>query len=118
MRPARFLREKISLRDGRAVVVRPIDRDDAPALIDFHNHLSPESQYYRFFGPKPRLTPSEAQYLASVDYHKRFALVGEAPTEDGKQLVGVGRFDVNAPGIAEAAIEVRDDYQHLGLGTE
>lgn len=117
MRPARFVRETITLRDGRDVVLRPIDRDDADGLIRFHNHLSPDSQYFRFFGPKPRLSAAEAAYLAGVDYHRRFAIVGEAEEAGEKNVVGVGRFDINEPGLAEAAIVIRDDYQHVGLGT-
>jgi len=117
MRPSRYIRETVTLRDERNVVLRPIDRSDAPRLIDLHSHLSFESQYYRFFGPKPRLSQAEAEYLADVDFHKGFALVGEVDGSEDKEIVGVGRFDVNAPGTAEAAIVIRDDYQHVGLGT-
>lgn len=114
MRPSRFLRETITLKDGRKVVLRPIDRNDADGLVRFHAHLSSDSQYYRFFGPKPRLSAAEAAYLARVDFHHRFAIVAV----DGKHLVGVGRFDINELRTAEAAIVVRDDYQGVGLGTE
>lgn len=117
MRPSRLLRETITLRDGRTVVLRPIDATDAPRLIDLHQHLSTESQYLRFFGPKPRLTAAEAEYLAGVDHHKRFAVVAEIEDEGEPHIVAVGRFDINEPGVAEAAIVVRDDYQHVGLGT-
>src|SRR5437867_1050729 len=117
MRPALFMRESLTLRNGRKVVLRPIDRSDAPKLIDLHDHLSPESQYFRFFGPKPKLSPSEAEYLANVDFHNRFAIVAEVTEEKEKHLVGVGRFDINEPGLAESAIVVRDDYQGAGLGT-
>ena len=113
MRPSRLIHEKVALRDGRTVVLRPIDPSDAERLIDLHDHLSFESQYFRFFGPKPQLTPSEAEYLANVDYHRRFAIVAA----DDDRIVGVGRFDVNEPGVGEAAVVVRDDYQHVGLGT-
>lgn len=117
MRPSRLLRETITLRDGRTAVLRPIDSSDAPRLVDLHEHLSTESQYMRFFGPKPRLTPAEAEYLASVDHHRRFAIVAEVDEDGEKHIVGVGRFDINEPGVAEAAVVVRDDYQHIGLGT-
>jgi RimJ/RimL family protein N-acetyltransferase len=86
-------------------------------LIDLHSHLSFESQYYRFFGPKPNLSPAEADYLARVDFHKRFAIVAEVDNDGTKEIVGVGRFDINQPGVGEAAIVIRDDYQHVGLGT-
>lgn len=117
MRPSRLLRESIKLRDGRKVVLRPIDPSDAPRLIDLHHHLSFEAQYYRFFGPKPELTTAESEYLANVDFHKRFAIVGEAEIDGERCIVGVGRFDINEPGRAEAAIVIRDDFQHVGLGS-
>ncbi len=117
MNPFQFIRESVTLRDGRAVLLRPIDGKDADRLVDLHNSLSFDSQYFRFFGPKPRLTKAEASYLAKVDFAKRFAIVAEMKEERRKRLVGVGRFDVNEPGLAEAAIVVRDDYQGVGLGT-
>lgn len=109
------MKETFLLKDGRAVVLRPIDRDDVERLMELHDNLSGESQYFRFFGPKPQLTRAEAEYLAGVDFHKRFAVVAEA-AEETKPIVAVGRFDVNQPGEAEAAIVVRDDYQGAGLG--
>lgn len=117
MRPSRLLRESVALRDGRKVTIRPIDPDDASALIVLHKSLSFESQFFRFFGPKPDLTEEEAKYLANVDFHKRFAIVGEVDESGSKAIVGVGRFDINSPRVAEAAIVIRDDYQHAGLGT-
>lgn len=117
MRPSQLLRESFSLRDGRSVVLRPIDPGDAPRLMRLHDTLSTEAQYFRFFGPKPHLSEAEAEYLANVDFHKRFAIVAEVPGDDDKEIVGVGRFDVNEPWVAEAAVVVRDDYQHVGLGT-
>jgi RimJ/RimL family protein N-acetyltransferase len=117
MRPSRLLRESVKLKDGRKVLLRPIDPSDAPALIALHNTLSFESQFFRFFGPKPELTPAEAAYLANVDFHKRFAIVAEAEVDGSKRVVGVGRFDINEPKVAEAAIVITDDYQGQGLGT-
>lgn len=117
MNPFRFIRESVTLRDGRSVLLRPINRKDADLIVDLHNSLSFDSQYFRFFGPKPRLTPAEAAYLASVDFSKRFAIVAEVRDDKRRRLVGVGRFDINEPGVAEAAIVVRDDYQGVGLGS-
>jgi GNAT superfamily N-acetyltransferase len=118
VRPALFMRENVALRDGRKVVLRPIDRSDAERLIDLHDRLSQESQYFRFFGPKPKLTATEAEYLANVDFHNRFAIVAEVTEDKAKHIVGVGRFDINEPNLAESAIVVRDDYQGVGLGKE
>lgn len=97
------------------MVLRPIRPEDADGLIDFHDNLSVESRYFRFFGPKPTLSRKEAEYLAGVDFTDRFAIV--ALSTDDDRIVAVGRFDVVAPATAEPAIVVRDDYQKTGLGT-
>jgi RimJ/RimL family protein N-acetyltransferase len=117
MHPFQFIRESVTLRDGRSVLLRPIDRKDSERIIDLHESLSFDSQYFRFFGPKPKLSKAEADYLASVDHSKRFAIAAEVKEGRRKRLVGVGRFDINDPGLAEAAIVVRDDYQGVGLGS-
>ncbi|HVL80444.1 MAG TPA: GNAT family N-acetyltransferase, partial [Actinomycetota bacterium] len=115
--PSRLIRETVALRDGRKVVLRPIRADDAPRLIAFHEHLSPESRYFRFFGPKPVLLPEEAEYLAKVDHLNRFAIVAVGTGDHDGELTAVGRFDLVAPDVAEPAIVVRDDYQGVGLGS-
>jgi RimJ/RimL family protein N-acetyltransferase len=116
-RASRFIRETVTLRDGRRVTLRPIRPADADALMDLHGRLSEESIYMRFFGPKPSLTPEEAEYLAGVDYQQRFAIIALATDPDDVQrVVAVGRFDLVEPDVAEPAIVVRDDYQGTGLG--
>lgn len=97
--------------------LRPIAPKDAPKLVELHDRLSSETQYLRFFGPKPHLSEAEAVYLADVDFVRRFAIVGELIGDDASQLVAVGRFDVRPDGTAEPAIVVRDDFQSAGLGT-
>lgn len=113
----RFIKETVELRDGRSVVLRPIRPEDAPRLMALHVRLSSDSQYLRFFGPKPELTLSEAEYLAGVDFNRRFAIVATVDEDDDEAIVAVGRFDMVAPGVAEPAIVVRDDHQGSGLGT-
>lgn len=111
------IRPELLVSDARAIVLRPIQAADADRLIEFHDRLSARTKYRRFFGPKPRLTPREAHYLASVDYESRFAIVACAREDGEERILAVGRFDLAGPTTAEAAIVVRDDYQRKGLGT-
>ncbi len=107
------LEAEIEVRPDHAVRLRPIRPDDATKLDAFHQHLSSDSIYRRYFSIHPELSDKELCHLTQVDYVDRLALV----IEDGDELVAVARFD-RYPGTtgAEVAFVVRDDYQHMGLG--
>ena len=47
------------LIDGTPVHIRPITPEDDERLVAFHNELSPESLYMRFFSAHPRLQPAD-----------------------------------------------------------
>jgi len=94
------------------VRVRPIRPGDGPALIAFHEGLSPQSQYLRFFHAHPHLSTGEVDRFTHVDYDRRMALVLE---QDGC-LIGVGRYDRLEDDEAEVAFVVADRYQNHGLG--
>jgi GNAT superfamily N-acetyltransferase len=100
--------------EGLRYHLRPIRPDDAPRLVAFHQQLSPQSVYMRFFTFHPTLSDSEVARFTTVDYVDRLALVATV----GDRLIAVGRFD-RAPGETEAevAFVVADEYQHHGIGT-
>lgn len=103
----------VVLRDGGTCHLRPIRADDAERLQTFHARLSPETIYYRFFAPYPRLTERDVERFTHVDYTDRVALVATI----GGELIGVVRYDRTSPGEAEVAFVIRDDHQGRGLGT-
>lgn len=100
--------------DGGTVHVRPISPSDADALVEFHNSLSPRTIHFRFFSPRPRLSPRDVERFTTVDHDDRVALVAEL----GDRLVAVARYDrLPATSSAEVAFVVGDDHQGRGLGT-
>ena len=87
----------------------------APALVRFHEGLSPATTRSRFFAVHPHLSAAEVTRFTTVDHRRRDALV----VLDGEdEIVAVGRFDVipGATRAAEVALVVTDRWQHRGVG--
>jgi GNAT superfamily N-acetyltransferase len=106
---------RLTLRDGGAVLVRPIAATDKDALLAAFERLSEDSRYRRFLGPMETLGPSMLSYLTEVDHHDHEALIALEPASG--DLVGVARFVRTEAGAAEAAVTVADEWQGRGLGT-
>jgi RimJ/RimL family protein N-acetyltransferase len=111
------LQHDVVLKEGTVVHIRPIRPDDASRLQDLHTRLSLNTAYQRFFSVVKRLPPGWARILATVDYHRRLALVAEDPAGTG-ELIAVGRYDaIDDSGVVEVAFVVQDSWQNRGLGT-
>lgn len=102
------------LGDGGVVRLRPIRPEDGEAVVAFHQRQSPESLYYRYFSPKPKLTPAEVEHLTSVDGVRNMAFVAF----DGDVLIGIGRYDqLRAGNEAEVAFQADESHRGRGLAT-
>jgi GNAT superfamily N-acetyltransferase len=107
--------DKLELRDGERILIRPIRPADGRQLVELHSRLSPDSIYRRYFEFKPHLNGAEIRRFTGVDKEWRFALVGVRSTG---QLAGVARYEGAASSTdAEIALIVDDALQHLGLGS-
>jgi GNAT superfamily N-acetyltransferase len=104
----------VEARDGRVFELRPIRPDDAERLKQFHEHLSVQSVYRRFFFVHPKLSTSEIERFTQVDGTDRLALV----VLEGHRLIAVGRYDRVPQGAeAEVAFVVADEFHHCGIAT-
>lgn len=111
--PAQFDADVV-LSDGGTVLIRPILPDDQAALSRFHEGLSPESVYLRYFAPHPELSEAELEFLTTVDYRWRMALVAIL----GDDIVGVARYEgEEGSRSAEVAFLVDDHHHGRGIGT-
>jgi GNAT superfamily N-acetyltransferase len=96
---------------------RDLGPADEPLVDALHASLSPRSQYQRYHGAKPRLSPRERRYLAATDARDHIALVAV----DGRGApVAIGRFvrHDGRPDAADIAAEVLDDLQRRGIGSD
>jgi acyl-CoA synthetase (NDP forming)/RimJ/RimL family protein N-acetyltransferase len=108
----------VVLRDGGVAHVRPIRPDDAPRIERFHAAQSPQSIYFRFFAPMPRLSRADLRRFVTVDHDERVALV----TTVRDEIVGIGRYDVvddraGSGRVAEVAFNISDAHQGRGIGS-
>lgn len=105
------------LHDGTQIVIRPLQRTDAPAELAFIQAMSPEARRFRFLGQIG--DPSEAliEQLTNLDYEHDLAFAAVV-RHDGKDIfVGVSRYSMSADGSnCECAVTVLDEWQHKGLG--
>lgn len=110
--------ERVQLRSGREVLIREIRADDGDRLRAAYDRLSPESQYRRFFTPKPHLSTTETRYLVELDGRDHFALVATTASNP-EEIIAVARFVRlrDDPEAAEPAIVVGDRFQGEGLAS-
>jgi acetyltransferase len=112
------------LKDGTSITIRPIRPEDEPLMVKFHESLSEESVYYRYFSQlklDQRIAHERLTRICFNDYDREIALVAEQldPKTGEPGILGVGRLS-KARGLNEAefALLISDRWQGKGLGTE
>ncbi len=108
------------LRDGGSIHIRAIRPEDRARLLEHFRALSPQSVYFRFFGPKRSLSDTELERLIAPDYSTHVALLATLRGGGDEKIIGVGRYLVregSVPPRAELAFAVLDAYQGRGIAT-
>ncbi len=113
------LEQPIALRDGRALLLRPIRPEDAPAFRHMvEERTEPEDRRLRFFTAINALSAELCARLTQIDYDREMALVAidpEASVEDA--FCGVVRLMAEPDRErAEYSVLVRSDLKGQGLG--
>jgi RimJ/RimL family protein N-acetyltransferase len=104
------------MRDGSPIEIRSLRQTDQEQLLAAVGHISKESFYRRFFGPKREFTDKEIAFFSNVDFVNHVALVAVVDQPGGGSIVGGGRYIVVQPGTAELAFAVVDQYQGQAIG--
>lgn len=116
------LEERITLRDGRSVLLRPLRPDDIWLYQAMLARIAPDDIYLRFctrFGGEANTMPTELlAKLIHLDYDREMTFIALTAGEDGQpEALGVvdaiGGWD---PAEAEFSIIVRSDLKGAGLG--
>ena len=112
------------MKDGAEVTIRPVRPEDEPAMAKFHELLSDETVYLRYFHMAKldtRVAHERLLRKCFIDYDREMALVAELSGANSRvpPIVAVGRLSRRPLSEeAELAVVVADRYQHQGLGGE
>lgn len=107
--------KQVSLRDGRAVTVRPLASTDADALLKFFLGLPTEDRYFlKHDVTSPKVVGS---WTAQPDYDRALPLIACA----GDELVADATLIRSPHGayrdVANVRVIVAPHYRYQGLGT-
>jgi acetyltransferase len=113
-----------TMKDGSTVKIRPIRPEDEPLAVKFHQTLSEQSVYFRYFHLmklSQRTAHERLMRLCFIDYDREMALVADYKNPDtgSHEMIAVGRLSkLHGVNEAEFSLLVSDRYQCQGLGTE
>src|SRR5271157_3698804 len=110
--------------NGLTVTIRPIRPEDEPLVVRFHEKLSEDSVYLRFFQSlklSRRIAHERLTRVCFVDFNREMALVADSknPETGDHEIIAMGRLNrLYNKDEVEFSLEVRDAFQRRGLGTE
>jgi acetyltransferase len=109
---------------GQRFNIRPIRPEDEPMMVHFHESLSAQSVFLRYFHSvdlSQRVAHERLTRICFIDFDREMVLVAvhrDAQTGE-RQIAGVGRLSKMYGGEeAEFAILISDAFQRSGLGSE
>ncbi|CDU01530.1 putative fused acyl-CoA synthetase and Acetyltransferase [Vibrio coralliirubri] len=111
------LEERIQLKDGTEVLLRPILPEDEPLHADFINRVSKEDLYKRFFSDVGEFNHEALANFTQIDFDREIAFVVVREEQGIPAIIGVSRALINPENTdAEFAILIRSDLKGVGLG--
>ncbi|MBL0715012.1 MAG: bifunctional acetate--CoA ligase family protein/GNAT family N-acetyltransferase, partial [Desulfosarcina sp.] len=111
------LEERAVTHGGLHLLIRPIKPEDAPLFSELFSNLSPESNYFRFFGLLKRIPPEMLARFTQIDYDRDMALVAIAKSAQAEEMLGAARL-IREPSLtrAEFSVMVADAMHGQGIG--
>jgi RimJ/RimL family protein N-acetyltransferase len=106
----------VTLRNGKQALIRAIRPEDKAGVLAAFHRLSDDSRYTRFMASMNELPDALLESAVHPIAIRECALVAVAGTEDGGELVGGARYNIDPEtGCCEFAVTVLDGWHGLGL---
>ena len=106
---------RVTLHDGKAVLIRPLTVEDAALYPDFLSEVTHDDLRLRFFSAMREMAPAMIEQL--VHYDPKTAMAFIAIEEPSGRMLGVVRLHDDATGKSgEFAILLRSHLKGHGLG--
>jgi acetyltransferase len=121
--PAQYISEWTA-KNKKHATIRPIRPEDEPLMVKFHQTLSEQSVYQRYFSAlklSQRTAHDRLTRICFNDYDREIALVAEyrENATAAPSILGVGRLSkLHGVPEAEFALLISDAWQRQGLGSE
>jgi RimJ/RimL family protein N-acetyltransferase len=106
-----------TLKEGQSVLVREVTPDDRHLLEVGFDHLSDESQYFRFLAARHHLTAKELDVFTTYNGPDHVAIGAIVEGSAEPEPIGIARY-VHIPDLkttAEIAITIADSHHRQGL---
>lgn len=116
--------QAVTLKDNTRICIRPVTAQDEPLLVKFHESLSEQSVYSRWFSDLPlsvRTSHDQLSHLWSTDPAKETVLAAQYEDQQTGEvrILGMGWL-IRQPETnkGEMALIINDEMQQHGLGTQ
>ena len=107
----------ITLRDGRAVHMRPMRPADEAEILQAFDRLSQDARYMRFMRTVREVNLERLRKTLASFPACGLGIVATVPAADGIDIVGTAIFVLGGdPSTCEFAITIAADYGGAGLG--
>jgi GNAT superfamily N-acetyltransferase len=108
----------LRLRNGRSLMVRFVEPDDAEALQGYFRSLSVRSRYNRFLGAISELPQTELDHFTHVGEADRFSVIAVMTIDGIETIVGEARYAFDADTDSfEFGLSIDDRWQGQGVGS-
>ena len=107
----------LRLRNGRSLMVRFVEPDDAEALQGYFRSLSVGSRYNRFLGAISELPQTELDHFTHVGEADRFSVIAVMTIDGIETIVGEARYAFDADDSFEFGLSIDDRWQGQGVGS-